>query len=84
MADNFYSDYIKSLKEDFPNAEKAFAYFCEQSNYSSMEEFLEDYGYNLVGLEEYIDRPDYQKGMDDLYAETIVKKRRKGSIISMM
>ena len=46
MADNFYSDYIKSLKEDFPNAERAFAYFCEQSNYSSMEEFLEDYGYS--------------------------------------
>jgi hypothetical protein len=84
MADSFYQNYVESLKEDFPNAEKAFVYFCEQAHYDNIIQFLEEYGNYIDGLEEFVDRADYQKGMDDLYADTILKNRRKNSLITMM
>ena len=83
MTEN-YKEYIDSLIDEYPNAEKAFAYFCEQSHYDNMSEFLDDYGWNIEGLEEYVDVTDYKLGMDNLYSDTILKKRKqRGFIVKM-
>lgn len=62
--------------------QEACNYFCEQSGYDSIDDFLNDYGYMIESIDDYFYESNPKQGMDDLYYDTIgarfrIKKHKK-------
>lgn len=56
--------------------DEACEYFCEQSGYDTIDDFLEDYGYMIESIDDYFNAYDLKQSMDNLYWDTIGTRQR--------
>lgn len=68
---------LKSFIEEYLYAEQAFAYLKRETGYT-IEEICDEFELSNADLHQYMSgEKTYRKGMDELYYDTVDRKRRK-------